>query len=128
MEADDYRRRFAEFLATQPTGGDLTYEQIVRAQSRQELGISSLNMIMVLLNYIKKYTNGGITIRPEWVLRLNDVDGIISVLREIDASGASAGNASANDASAGDVGAGDVGAGDASASDVGASRAEPARS
>jgi hypothetical protein len=86
MDADDYRHKFAEFLATQPVGADLTYEQIVRAQSRAELGISSLNMIIVLMDYIKKYTNGTVTIRPEWVLRLNDVDGIASVLREIDAS------------------------------------------
>jgi hypothetical protein len=43
-------------------------------------------MIMVLLNYIKKYTNGSVTLRPEWVLRLNDLDGIASVLRDIDAS------------------------------------------
>ena len=86
MDADDYRHKFAEFLATQPMGGDLGYEQIVRAQSREELGISSLNMIIVLMNYIKKYTSGTVTIRPEWVLRLNDVDGIVSVLREIDAS------------------------------------------
>lgn len=96
MDAEDYRRRFAEFLATQPTGNELTYEQIVRAQSRQELGISSLNMIVVLLNYIKKYTNGGITVRPEWVLRLNDVDGIISVLCEIDESAAAGGEVGAN--------------------------------
>jgi hypothetical protein len=88
MGTDDYRHKFAEFLATQPVGGDLAYEQIVRAQSREELGISSLNMIMVLLNYIKKYTNGTATLRPEWVPRLNDVDGIVSVLREIDASAA----------------------------------------
>jgi hypothetical protein len=86
MAADDYRHKFAEFLATQPTGAGLTYEQIVRARSRQELGISSLNMIVVLMNYIKKYTNGGVTIRPEWVPRLNDIDDIASVLREIDAS------------------------------------------
>jgi hypothetical protein len=86
MDADGYRHKFAEFLATQPMGGDLAYEQVVRAQSRQELGITSLNMIMVLMNYIKKYTNGTVTLRPEWVLRLNDVDGIVSVLREIDAS------------------------------------------
>jgi len=86
MDADDYRHKFAEFLATQPAGGDLAYEQIVRAQSCEELGISSLNVIMVLLSYIKKYTNGTVTLRPEWVLRLNDVDGIVSVLREIDAS------------------------------------------
>ncbi len=86
MDADEYRHRVAEFLATQPTGTDLTYEQILRAQSRQELGISSLNMIVMLMNYIKKYTNGGVTVRPEWVPRLNDIDGIASVLREIDAS------------------------------------------
>ncbi|GAA2586441.1 hypothetical protein GCM10010399_15580 [Dactylosporangium fulvum] len=86
MDADDYRHKFAEFLATQPIGDDLAYEQIVRAQSRDELGITSLNMIMVLMNYIKKYTNDTVTLRPEWVLRLNDVDGIVSVLREIDAS------------------------------------------
>jgi len=86
MGADDYRHKFAEFLATQPMGGDLTYEQIVRAQSREELGISSLNMIIVLLNYIKEYANGTVTVRPEWVPQLNDVDGIVSVLREIDAS------------------------------------------
>jgi hypothetical protein len=86
MATDDYRHKFAEFLTTQPTGGDLTYEQIIAAQSRQELGISSLNMIMVLINYIKKYTNGTVTLRPEWVPQLNDIDGIVSVLREIDTS------------------------------------------
>jgi len=86
MDADGYRQKFAEFLATQPQGSGLTYEQVVRAQSREELGISSLNMIMLLVNYTKKYTNGTVTLRPEWVLRLNDVDGIVSVLREIDAS------------------------------------------
>jgi len=88
MDADDYRHKFAEFLSTQPAGADLTYEQIVGAQSRQELGISSLTMIVLLMNYIKKYTNGGVAVRPEWVPRLNDIDGIASVLREIDASAA----------------------------------------
>ena len=87
MATDDYRQRLAEILATQPFGDGLTYEQVVRARSRQELGISSLNMIIVLMNYIKKYTDGTITVRPEWVPRLNDIDGIVSVLREIDAIG-----------------------------------------
>jgi uncharacterized protein YjbI with pentapeptide repeats len=123
MAADDYRHKFAEFLSTQPVGGDLSYERIVRAQTRQELGISSLNMIMVLLNYIKKYTNGGITVRPEWVLRLNDVDGIISVLREIDASEVDASEADASEADASEADASD-----ADASEVDACRVEPARS
>ncbi len=96
MEANDYRQKFADFLATQSAGNGLSYEQIVQAESRQELGISSLNMILVLLNYIKEYTNSGITVRPEWVLRLNDVDGIISVLREIDERDAGVGEIDAS--------------------------------
>jgi hypothetical protein len=85
MAAND-RRKFAEFLAKQPITSDITYEQVVRAKSRQDLGISSLNMIMVLVNYIDEYANDTVTLRPEWVSRLGDVDGIVSVLHEIDAS------------------------------------------
>ena len=51
MATDDHRQRFAEILATQPVGDGLTYEQVVKAQTRQELGISSLNMIIVLMNH-----------------------------------------------------------------------------
>jgi hypothetical protein len=43
-------------------------------------------MILVLVNYLTKYTDGTMEIDPEWVSRLSDVDGIISVLQEIDAS------------------------------------------
>jgi hypothetical protein len=85
MSTEDYRRKLAEFLATRPETGELTYEQIVQARSREELGISSLNMILVLMGYIDKYANGTATVRPEWVSRLDDVDDIASVLREIDA-------------------------------------------
>lgn len=86
MGADDYRRKLAEFLATQPVTSDVTYEQVVQAQTREDLGISSLNMILVLLTYISEYTNDTVTLRPEWVTRLVDVNGIVSVLREIDAN------------------------------------------
>ncbi|MFY1652841.1 hypothetical protein ACN27J_18360 [Solwaraspora sp. WMMB762] len=83
---DGYRLKFAEFLATQPVAKDVTAEQVLRAQTRDELGISSLNMIVVILNYIKEHTNDTVTLRPEWVPRMVDVDGIVAVLREIDAS------------------------------------------
>ncbi|MDJ0344806.1 hypothetical protein QMK19_08355 [Streptomyces sp. H10-C2] len=86
MSADDYRRKFADFLAKQSMTSDITYEQVARAKTRDELGISSLNMVLVLVNYIKEYTNNTVTMRPEWVSRLGDIDGILSVLREIDAS------------------------------------------
>jgi hypothetical protein len=86
MGADDDRRRFAAFLATQPMTSGITAEQVALAQSRDELGITSLNMIMLLLNYIHESANDSVTLRPEWVSRLGDVDGIISVLHEIDAA------------------------------------------
>ncbi|WP_395295488.1 hypothetical protein ACF9IK_19660 [Kitasatospora hibisci] len=86
MSTDEYRRKFADFLATQPMTSDITYEQVARAKTRDELGISSLNMVLVLVNYIEKFTNNTVTMRPEWVSLLGDVDGILSVLRQIDAS------------------------------------------
>ncbi|MEU8511572.1 hypothetical protein AB0C76_08305 [Kitasatospora sp. NPDC048722] len=86
MSTDEYRRKFADFLATQPMTSDITYEQVARAKTRDELGISSLNMVLVLVNYIDKFTNNTVTMRPEWVSLLGDVDGILSVLRQIDAS------------------------------------------
>jgi hypothetical protein len=85
MGGDEYRRKLAEFLVTQPMTSEVTYEQVVQAESREELGISSLNMILVLLNYINEYTDDTVTLRPEWVSQLADIDGIVSVLREIDA-------------------------------------------
>lgn len=86
MGTEDYRRIFAEFLATQPMTSEVTYEQVAKAQTRDDLGISSLNMIMVLVNYIKERTNDTVTLQPEWVSQLTDMDGIVSVLQAIDAS------------------------------------------
>lgn len=88
MSTDDYRRKFADFLATQPMTKDITYDQVVRAKTREELGITSLNMILVLVNYINENTGGSVTLRPEWVSQLGDVDGILTVLAEIDANAA----------------------------------------
>ncbi|GAA3151796.1 hypothetical protein GCM10010521_44380 [Streptomyces rameus] len=86
MSADDYLHKLADFLRTQPMTSELTYEDLARATSREELGISSLNIILVLVNYIKEHADNSVTLKPEWVSRLNDVDGIVSVLREIDDS------------------------------------------
>jgi hypothetical protein len=85
MSTEDYRRKLADFLKTQPETSGVTYEDIVAAHTREELGIGSLAMILVLVNYIKEFADGAVTVRPEWVTRLNDVEGIVSVLREIDA-------------------------------------------
>ena len=84
--AEDYRRVLADFLATQPATKEVTYEQVAAARTRDDLGISSLNMIMVLVEYIKVRTNDTVALQPEWVSKLTDMDGIISVLHAIDAA------------------------------------------
>jgi hypothetical protein len=86
MSSDDYRRKLADFLTKQSETSHVTQEQVFAAQTRQDLGISSLTMVMLLAHYVDQYTNNTVTIRPEWVSQLGDVDGIASVLREIDAS------------------------------------------
>jgi hypothetical protein len=85
MSSEDYRRKLADFLKTQPETSGVTYEDIAAAHTREELGIGSLAMILVLVNYIKEFADGAVTVQPEWVTRLNDVEGIVSVLGEIDA-------------------------------------------
>ncbi|KUL37334.1 hypothetical protein ADL22_21945 [Streptomyces sp. NRRL F-4489] len=77
-------RKVADFLATQPAAAEVTYDDLTRAKTREELGISSLNMILILVNYLKEHTGGTVALKPEWVSRLNDVEGILSVFREID--------------------------------------------
>jgi hypothetical protein len=84
--AEDYRRVLADFLATQPATKDVTYAQVESARTRDDLGISSLNMIMVLVEYIKVRTNDTVALQPEWVSKLTDMDGILTVLHEIDAA------------------------------------------
>lgn len=84
--ADDdvYLKKFADFLATQPVASGLAYEDVARAKTRDELGISSLNIILIVSNYLKERTGGTMSIQPVWVSRLNDIAGIASVFREIE--------------------------------------------
>jgi hypothetical protein len=85
-DTDEYLKKFVDFLGTQDVGRDLTYDDIAQARTRDELGISSLNIILVVANYIKEQAGGEVTFKPEWVAKLDDVDGILSVMREIDES------------------------------------------
>jgi hypothetical protein len=85
VETDGYLKKFVDFLQTQPLAQELSYDDVAQASTREELGIGSLSIIMMISNYIKENASG-VMIKPEWVSRLNDVDGILSVLREIDQS------------------------------------------
>lgn len=84
MSDDEYLKTFVDFLGTQPGVPPLTYEDVARAKTRDELGISSLSIILILVNYLKERTGDTVALQPEWVSRLHDVDGIVSVIRLIE--------------------------------------------
>ncbi|TYB69193.1 hypothetical protein FXF51_08105 [Nonomuraea sp. PA05] len=84
-DLDDRLRNFVDFLGTQPMAPPLTYDDVAPGMSRAELGISSLNILILVNSYIEEKASGKIALRPEWVPLLDDVEGILKVLDEIDA-------------------------------------------
>ncbi|UBU11412.1 hypothetical protein [Nonomuraea gerenzanensis] len=84
-DLDDRLRNFVDFLAKQPMAPPLTYDEVALGSTRAELGISSLNILILVNSYIEEKANGRIALRPEWVPLLDNVEGILSVLDEIDA-------------------------------------------
>lgn len=82
--SENGRRRLADFLTTQPVTADVDPAKVMTATRRDELGISSLNMILVLVGYINERADGKLNVRPEWVSQLGEIDGIVSVLDKID--------------------------------------------
>jgi hypothetical protein len=83
-DPDGYLHKLVDFLHTQSVGQGLTYDDVAGTSRREELGISSLDIILVVSNYLNAHAGGKIAFQPEWVFKLDDVDGIVSVLREID--------------------------------------------
>lgn len=82
-DTDEYRHKLAGFLTAQGLVGEVTYEQVASARSRADLGLTSLHVILVMANYTSEHAPD-VAFRPEWVARLEDVEGIVAVMREID--------------------------------------------
>lgn len=84
-DADVYLRKFYAFLETQELARELSYDDVVQATTREELGVGSLEIIVLLSDYIQTVAKSDdITFKPEWVSWLNNIDGILAVLHEID--------------------------------------------
>jgi hypothetical protein len=84
LDSEAYLRKFVDFLATQDVARGLDLADVALGQRREELGISSLNIIMMMMAYLKKNGAPGVRFSPAWVPKLEEVDGILAVLREID--------------------------------------------
>lgn len=84
---DEHLKHFVDFLGTQELAPPLTYADFARCTTRAELGISSLNMLILVAGYIDVAANGKASLQPEWVPLLDEVEGIRSVVSEIDQIG-----------------------------------------
>jgi hypothetical protein len=83
---DETLRNFVDFLESSDLAPSLTCQDVSQCRTRAELGISSLNILLLIANYIETNAGGAITLQPEWVPRLDEVEGILSVIAEIDRS------------------------------------------
>ena len=83
MTDHDYLR-YCTFLRTQDHLHSIALDTLKSARKREELGISSLGVIMLVANYLASHGVPDAEFNPDWVPRLDDVAGILSVLREID--------------------------------------------
>jgi hypothetical protein len=84
--ADGAVKNFVDFALVQGLAPGLTYGDVAQSKTRAELGISSLNMIILIANYVEEKTGGSLSLEPEWVPLLDEVEGILSVISEIDRS------------------------------------------
>lgn len=80
---DERIRKFIDFVRAQDLELDLTYDDVVQSQTRAELGISSLSMLILVASYIEA-SGSQMALDPEWVPMLDDVDGILAVFSQID--------------------------------------------
>jgi hypothetical protein len=83
-DSDADLAKLVDFLGTQEVVAGLNLDGMARGMRREELGISSLNIIMLVMAYLKKNGAPGVRFSPGWVASLENVDGILTVLREID--------------------------------------------
>lgn len=81
---DEAIRHFVDFATAQGLAPGLTYDDVAQSKTRAELDISSLNVIILIASYIDEKTGGSLALQPEWVPRLDEVEGILSVISEID--------------------------------------------
>lgn len=86
---EDYVR-FCSFLGTQEHLERIELDALKAASTRDQLGITSLGVILLIANYMEASGVPNDDFDPDWIGRLDDVEGIFSVLREIDARGGAA--------------------------------------
>lgn len=82
-DAEHYIATVCDFINTQDYLDNISIDALRGANSTVNLGITSLGVIMLVANYLE---SNGVSqeFNPDWVGKLDSVEGIVSVFREID--------------------------------------------
>jgi hypothetical protein len=83
-QTEDYIPSLCAFLKTQDFLDDIDIDAVRAARSREDLGITSLGVIMLVANYMEAHGVANAEFNPDWITKLDSIDGIIAVFREID--------------------------------------------
>jgi hypothetical protein len=79
----DYKETFLELATSEGLLKGVGVEDLKIDTTRDDLGITSLAVILLIANHLQA-TAPGVEMNPAWVPSLEGVEGIASVLREID--------------------------------------------
>jgi hypothetical protein len=82
--SDAYVQDFVDCVNGLGLSTTVTPEAVASVTRRTDLGISSLEVILVVDAYLRSRPESGLTVQADWVPRLDEVAGILSVFEEID--------------------------------------------
>jgi hypothetical protein len=84
MGFEDHLVALCAFLQTQKhLGIRIELDALKAASKPDELGITSLSVILLLVNYMEVSGMSSEQFNPEWVSSLDSIEGIVSVFREL---------------------------------------------
>ena len=81
---DEYLDVLCAFINIQDYLGRVSVDALRTSRTREELGITSLAVIMLVANYMQASGVSHMEFNPDWVGKLDYVEGIVAVFREID--------------------------------------------
>jgi hypothetical protein len=81
---DNYRQRLFDLAVSEGLLSNTTVDAIRSDRSRADLGLTSLNVILLIAQYLDQ-SSSSVTFDPEWVALLETVGGIMTVMQRIDA-------------------------------------------
>jgi hypothetical protein len=80
----EYMAEVCRFLNSQDYVGKVDFERFKASKNVTDLGITSLGVIALTASYLKTRGLSAAAFDPQWVSRLGEVAGLVSVFSEID--------------------------------------------